>query len=179
LAKKDRTVERMVEINAQGEMKFKELTPAEGEPKHAIFYLGMNDHFDDFYNLYCERRVNIIEREKEAKKALEADEDDPEDANAGAANDEEPDKEQVFLQQFPNLSIFYRQNKNLFYKYRKKRDFNVAFGGWIPPTCCSLLINFIQWYLTFSSVIYNKGDGAAFWLPELIRKDLELDFKKI
>jgi hypothetical protein len=67
----------------------------------------------------------------------------------------------------------------MFYKYRKKRDFDIAFGGWIPPTCCSLLINFIQWYLTFSSVLYNKGDGGAFWLPELIRSDLDGPFKQI
>jgi hypothetical protein len=67
----------------------------------------------------------------------------------------------------------------LLHKYRKKKDFNIAYGGWIPPTCCSLLINFIQWYLTFKSVTYNKGDGAAFWLPELVRQDLEKEFKNI
>lgn len=179
-SKNDRTVEKMVEFFAQQEFKFKDLAPAEGQPRHAIFYLGMYDHFEDWYTKFCERRVAVIERDKEAKKALEGEIDDEDDRGAGAAVlDEEPDKEQMFLTQFPNLSVFYRQNKSLFYKYRKKRDFKIAFGGWIAPTCCSLLINFIQWFLTFRSVTFNKGDGAAFWLPELVRMDLEPDFKRI
>jgi hypothetical protein len=57
--------------------------------------------------------------------------------------EEAPSKEEEFLSQFPNLAVFFRQNTSLFHKYRKKRDFNIAYGGWIPPTCCSLLINFI------------------------------------
>jgi hypothetical protein len=67
------------------------------------------------------------------------------------------------------MSVHYRNNKNLFNKNAKKKGFDIAYGGWIPPSCCSLLINFIQWQLTYSSVMLNKGDGGMFWLPELIR----------
>ena len=171
----------MVELNSTTENRWKELAPAEGDARHAIFYLGMNDHFEEWYVEYCERRVRIIEAERDKKKAQEGEEGDEENAEDAAPVlvEEEPDKEQVFLGQFPNLSVFYKQNTAMFYKYRKKRDFDIAFGGWIPPTCCSLLINFIQWYLTFSSVLYNKGDGGAFWLPELIRSDLDGPFKQI
>jgi hypothetical protein len=42
------------------------------------------------------------------------------------------------------MSVHYRNNKNLFNKNAKKKGFDIAYGGWIPPSCCSLLINFIQ-----------------------------------
>jgi len=71
------------------------------------------------------------------------------------------------------LSVFYKQNKDLKHRMRKKADFDIAYGGWIPPSCCSLLINFLQWFFTYRSVLLNKGDRNAFWLPELIRLDLK------
>ena len=74
------------------------------------------------------------------------------------------------------LAVFYKQNKELMFKKRADMDFDIAYGGWTPPTCCSLLINILQWFFTYKSVLLNKGDRNAYWLPELIRADLSGDF---
>ena len=64
-------------------------------------------------------------------------------------------------------------------KGMKQEGFDIKYGGWIAPTCCSMLVNIIQWLLTYQSIMLYKGDNSAFWLPELVRGDLELEFKKI
>jgi len=67
----------------------------------------------------------------------------------------------------------------LFKRQGKKAGFDIAYGGWIIPTCCSLLVNFIQWQLTYNSIMLYKADTSAFWLPELVRSDLETHFRAI
>ena len=87
--------------------------------------------------------------------------------------------ESQFLKQFPNLSVFFRMNKNLIKKSGKKKGFSINSGGWIPPTCCSMLVNVIQLQLTYTSIMLTKGNVQMFWLPELVRNDLETKFKAI
>lgn len=70
-------------------------------------------------------------------------------------------------------------NKNLIAKNKGKKGFSIASGGWLPPTCCSMLVNFIQFLLTQISIDLMKGNPQMFWLPELLRNDLELKFKSI
>lgn len=67
----------------------------------------------------------------------------------------------------------------MFKKDGNKPGFDIKYGNWIAPSCCSLLVNFIQWMLTFSSIMLYKGDGSGFWLPELIRADLEDQFRAV
>jgi hypothetical protein len=83
------------------------------------------------------------------------------------------------LQQFPGLSPHYVRNKSIIKKNEGKFGFDIKYGNWMAPTCCSLLVNFIQWMLTFSSIMLYKGDGNGFWLPELIRADLEAEFRAV
>jgi len=77
---------------------------------------------------------------------MQANEDDD---NADGELLEEPTKqdedvnEDNFLKQFPNLSVFFKMNKSLIKKSGKKKGFSISTGGWIPPTCCSMLVNFI------------------------------------
>ena len=49
----------------------------------------------------------------------------------------------------------------------------------MPPTCCSMLVNIIQWMLTYQSIMLYKSDIQAFGLPELVRNDLESKFREI
>ena len=70
-------------------------------------------------------------------------------------------------------------NKNLIKKSGKKKGFSINSGGWIPPTCCSMLVNIIQLQLTYISIMLTKGNVQMFWLPELVRNDLEIKFKAI
>ena len=87
-----------------------------------------------------------------------------------------PDKEEIFLKQFPGLSGHYSNNKELIRKGKKKPGFDIKYGNWIPPTCCSMFVNIIQFMLTFYSIVLYKGQISAFWLPELIRGDLSSQF---
>ena len=77
------------------------------------------------------------------------------------------------------MSAHYAVNKELFRQGEKKDGFDIKYGEWVPPTCCSMLVNIIQWLLTYQSIMLYKGDNSAFWLPELVRGDLALEFKKI
>lgn len=70
-------------------------------------------------------------------------------------------------------------NKNLFKRNKGKKGFDITMGPFIAPTCCSMLVNFIQFQLTFSSIMSNKGDALGYWLPELARYDLQTSFLKI
>jgi hypothetical protein len=71
-SKEDRSVLRTVENNAVKEFKYKDLAPVEGQERHAIFYLGMSDHFPTWYDNWCERRVALLELDKEEKRKLVA-----------------------------------------------------------------------------------------------------------
>ena len=42
-----------------------------------------------------------------------------------------------------------------------------------------MLVNIIQWMLTYQSIMLYKSDIQAFWLPELVRNDLESKFREI
>ena len=49
----------------------------------------------------------------------------------------------TFLSQFPQLSVFFKNNDYLFKTKGRKKGFEIMKGGFIPPTCCSMLINCI------------------------------------
>lgn len=125
-----------------------------------------------------ELKRNQLENERNNKKFSKGLQENVEEFED---KDEEmkPDKEEVFLRQFPGLSVFYRNNKQLKKKHKNNENFTFQYGNWIPPTCCSLLVNFIQWQLTFSSILLYKSDIAAYWQPELVRADLESEFRQI
>lgn len=97
----------------------------------------------------------------------------------GGGADQEDDKDEIFLRQFPNLSGFYKMNKNLFKRNKGKKGFDITMGPFIAPTCCSMVVNFIQFQLTLSSIMSNKGNALGYWLPELARYDLQTNFFKI
>jgi len=89
------------------------------------------------------------------------------------SNDEDEaykvDKEEEFLRQFPLLSSHYRNNKELFRKKGKKPGFDIKYGNWMMPTCCSMLVNVVQWLLTLTSVMHQKNSWCVYWLPEMVR----------
>lgn len=51
-------------------------------------------------------------------------------------------------------------------------DFDISYGGWIPPSSCSMLINIVQFVLTYYSLYLYKGDPMAYWQPNQIRSEL-------
>lgn len=68
------------------------------------------------------------------------------DEEEGETNNKEEakDYEEIFLQQFPYLSVHYRNNKMKIDKHGKNSKvtgWSIMAGGWIFPTCCSMLIN--------------------------------------
>ena len=58
-------------------------------------------------------------------------------------NEDEDLVEDQFLKQFPKLSVMFKENKKLIATSGKKKGFSINSGGWIAPTCCSMLINVI------------------------------------
>ena len=67
---------------------------------------------------------------------------DEEDDAKGDEN-AEADREEVFLRKFPGFSSHYRRNKELFRRYSNKKGFDIKYGDWLPPTCCSMFVNII------------------------------------
>ena len=132
---------------------------------------GFEAKFQDYIRLKNKKLDEVKKHLNDEKKKKGITDDDPE-----GAEEKEEDKEDIqetFLKQFPGLSPHYCQNKQIFKKGEGKAGFDIKYGNWIAPSCCSLLVNFVQWMLTFSSIMLYKGDGNGFWLPELIRADLE------
>ena len=68
--------------------------------------------------------------------------DDDDDGDVGLV-DEVQDFEEIFLQQFPYLAVHYKNNKRKIDKMGKVKGWSIMAGGWILPTCCSMLINFL------------------------------------
>jgi hypothetical protein len=87
-------------------------------------------------------------------------------------NTEEIEREQEFLKQFPAMSSLYKNIEDIKKKNRKRmrgnQEYDVRSGGWNLPTCCSLFVNFIQFCLTLTTILLNKGDSSAYWIPSLI-----------
>ena len=106
---------------------------------------------------------------------MAANEED-ENTNDKQANE---DVEEVFLKNFPGFPSHYRRNREIFKKQSHKPGFDIRYGDWLPPTCCSLMVNFVQFLLTFMSITMYKGDPRQFWIPQLIRDDLETEFRSI
>lgn len=74
-----------------------------------------------------------------AELAGQMDDDDDEGEMENA--DEIKDYEEIFLQQFPYLSVHYRNNKRKIDKFGKVKGWSIMAGGWVLPTCCSCLVN--------------------------------------
>lgn len=172
-----RTVEKVLEQILTKELKDKDLHPP--GPRKSMLYLG-NKHFEVGYKRLMElKRMELEEEKKQKKDQRNIQDQNYTDGPEVEERDILPTKEEIFLRQFPGLSGHYATNKELFRKGRKKEGFLIEYGDWIPPTCCSMLVNIVQWLLTYWSIMLYKGDNSAFWLPELVRGDLELEFKKI
>lgn len=109
-------------------------------------YLGKKGTFVAKFERDAQVRIKEVEEEKAREKAAkeEAEEvpDDIDDDAGGAQQDD--DKDEIFLRQFPNLSGFYKMNKNLFKRNKGKKGFDITMGPFIAPTCCSMVVNFIQ-----------------------------------
>ena len=160
------------------------LWPKSQIKRTAVLYLGLQNFHENFYESHIQFIKKIREEEKR-KLAEEKEKIEGQDENEDEVEEQEEDKgeqdvvESQFLKQFPNLSVFFRMNKNLIKKSGKKKGFSINSGGWIPPTCCSMLVNVIQLQLTYTSIMLTKGNVQMFWLPELVRNDLETKFKAI
>ena len=156
------------------ETQYKELEQLQPQKKEAVLYLGLKGKFPDKLTEWKTALVKGIRfKQNQMKK------------NDSQGSDEEPneneeeqfiDQEHKFLEYFPNMPYNYKFNHQLTFKNKYVKNFHISRGGWIPPTCCSLLINFIPWQLTFASIMGAKGQIQAFWLPELVRNDLTQHF---
>lgn len=79
------------------------------------------------------------------------------------------------------MSTFFRQNRALQKnaEAKKQKEFKLKNGGFVKPTCCSLLINFLQALVTINSLLATKGNVQMYWVPEKARQELEADFKSV
>ena len=181
-------LEKIMETVMVKELKDKDLYPP--GPRQVLLYIGDENFSKNFKAMMDKRRQKLDEEKKERKK--QGLQEDDEDEGKKVEEDNAVDHNQEFLKQFPALSSHYMNNKQLFNKHKiwppnqkKKEDakirtgFDIKQGNWLPPTCCSLVVNFIQFQLTLSSILMYKGDARAYWLPELIRSDLEPQFKSM
>ena len=123
------------------------MTDKNQKGKVNLLYLGLNDFFENFMwqtmIKYKEKKIEIEKEKKEkALKALE-EKGDAEEEDNDSEEDDKDKKEIDFLKQFPNLSIFFKDNSSLIKKKGKVKGFKLSGGGWVAPTCCSMVINII------------------------------------
>ena len=179
-----RQMDKIIETVMVKDFKDKDLFPP--GPRKYVLYLG-DEQFEFTYRLWIKAKRDAYEIEKSKKKGLlKASEGgaDVQKMDEDIGNDDSDgeipvDKEEIFLRQFPGMVAKYRNNKDLFRKFSRKPGFNVKTGGWLPPTCCSMVVNVIQFMLTISSIMMYKSDANAFWLPQMIREDLTLEFNNV
>jgi hypothetical protein len=88
-----------------------------------------------------------------------------------------PDRQEIFLRQFPGLSGHYRSNKELIRSNKNTLGFDILYGSWIRPSCCSMVVNVLMFYLTLQSIMLHKGDLQMYWLPDILKYELAYDFK--
>lgn len=129
-----------------------------------MLYLGLQDYFEAFmwqglikYHEEKSLRETQAKLEEAAKLAAEQGEQ-VEEADDNSDEENKDIKEISFLKQFPNLSIFFNDNQSLIKKKGKTKGFRLNTGGWVAPTCCSMVINMIQLQLTFQSIMMTKGN---------------------
>lgn len=93
--------------------------------------------------------------------------------------DNQVDKEEVFLRQFPGMSDNYRDNKQLVIKNKNRPNFDLKSGGWMPPSFCSMLVNVVQFILTFQSLLMYRNSVIFYWQPNNSAAHLESHFRSI
>lgn len=94
---------------------------------------------------------------------------------------DQDEKEIIFLRQFPQMSYFFKENRKLVAKARKKKQklFQLSEGGWQKPTCCSLLINLAQALVTINSIMTTKGNIQMYWVPQIYRERFLKNFYNV
>ena len=72
------------------------------------------------------------------------------------------------------MKVIYRNCKEIIRRRSQQPGYDksqhglyVQYGSYKVPTCCSVLVNLLQFILTVSSVLIQKGDPAAFWQPAI------------
>lgn len=162
------TVERVMEQVMTKDLRDKDFLPP---GRKNMLYLG-DGSFEDKYHKLMDLNRKEVEKARDEQKFKRNLQDINDEFENMKEEDMLPDKEEIFLRQFPGLSGHYSNNKELLRKYKNKNGFDIKYGNWIPPTCCSMLVNIIQFILTYTSIQLYKGQITAYWLPELIRGDL-------
>jgi hypothetical protein len=134
-----RTVEKVMETVMVKELKDKDLLPP--GPRRAMLYLG-NSKFEQKYKKLMKLRREKVEEEKQNKKLMQGLEDATDEVEVND-DDLKPDREQIFLRQYPGMSNYYRTNKELLMRNSHKPGFDIRYGNWLPPPCCSMVVNII------------------------------------
>lgn len=137
-----------------------------------MLYLGDKDFAKTYKELDKQKRWKFEEERKKRK----------EEKRRNKANDEtviddddiKPDKEEIFLRQVPGMKVVYRNCKEIIRRRSQQPGYDksqhglyVQYGSYKVPTCCSVLVNLLQFILTVCSVVMQKGDPAAFWQPAI------------
>lgn len=88
-----------------------------------------------------------------------------------------PDREEIFLMQFPGLSNLYRKNRKVM-KTRGGRltSKTLIYGTWVPPSCCSLLVNLVNLILTLWTLRAQRSGFLDYWQPQFVRQELAEQF---
>ena len=65
------------------------------------------------------------------------------------------DREYFFLSKFPGMKEMYSKNRDILKanEEKPKLGFDLRYGDWVPPSCCSMFINALQFFFTFYSLI--------------------------
>ena len=56
---------------------------------------------------------------------------------------------------------------------------SLIYGTWVPPSCCSVLVNLVNLFLTLSSINAQRSGFLDYWQPQFVRQELAANFDAI
>ena len=133
-------VDKVMENVLTRELKDKELYKG---TRKIMLYLGNKEKFEERFKRWIKLKRDKFEEEKKLRQ-FQAGKGGDEEEEVIVEKDELAETEE-FLQQFPGMKGHFKRNMELQQKLKMKgkSEDDIKWGGWLPPTCCSMLVNFI------------------------------------
>lgn len=162
-------------------------SPQDDGKRYNLLYLGDHDFKRNFRELNNLREAAAREREQEVRREDEKAARGPLElftALTARFGVKEvtlmPDREEIFLEQFPGLSKLYRTNRQIISKQGSRYDESfLMYGNWAPPSFCQVIVSIAQLILTLATIHAQRAWILQYWMPQYLRQQLQQPFENI
>lgn len=162
--------------------------------KKAVIYIGdkikTDENISKFkrtFDEFVSQKRKIIEDMKEEERMQEAmkQHNDGEESSDDFENSKFKYHDEIkAMKHVPGLVeryiVNYRLKKKMGHKGTMMSVYRLfMYGEWQTPTCCSILISFIQFILTINMIYIINGKPQVYWQPQTVAEHMKKPFKLI